>query len=357
MLAVLPAYVATCAAVSLVAGAKPSFHAGVSPYDHRIVYVGRWDRRSTVGPRGAWPGVEVRLKLHGAGLQVTIDDTGPDWLQVEVDGAPTRGVQLQRGVQTLEVRMDRPGMHTVSFTKRTEALVGAIQFLDFEPESGRLLESDHKKRLFQVIGDSMTCGFGNEAGGPNEPFKPDTEDAYQTYGLIASRALDSDAEIIAWSGRKMWPDETIGSIYDLNVPSDPSSSFDFRSDPPEAILINIGTDDFKGSAPDEAEWTGAYKDFIGRLRFHYPKSFIYPAVGCMLSDTYPEGRQARTTMRNYLMRMVDGLRQAGDKRIRVFEFSQQREEDGYGCGYNPSVKTNQFMAVELEDQLKRDLRW
>jgi len=353
MLAVLP--FVTAAVVTKGNLVLPG--SGVSPYDRRIDYVGRFDRRSTVGPKGAWPGVEVRLRLHGEGLQVSLDDTGPDWLQVEVDGQPTRGVQLQRGVQTLEVRMDRAGAHTVSFIKRTEALVGTIQYLDFEPENGHLLEMEHRKRLFQVIGDSMTCGFGNEASGPNDPFKPETEDAYQTYGLMAGRALDANVELIAWSGRKMWPDQTIGAIYDLDVPSDPSSTCDFRGEPPEAIVINIGTDDFRPGIPDEGEWTGAYKGFIGRLRSHYPKSFIFPTLGCMLSDTFPENRQSRTTMRNYLMRVVDDLHSAGDKRVRLLEFSQQREEDGYGCGFNPSVKTNSFMANELEDQLRRDLRW
>lgn len=329
----------------------------VSPYDRRIVYVGRFDHRSVVGPRGAWPGVGAKVRVQGDGVYVTIDDSGPDWLQVEVDGRPTRAVQLEPGVQTIEVRSEKHGTHTFGFFKRTEASVGATQFLQFEPIQGKIVQAPRTRRVLQIIGDSISCGYGNEGTDPHESFRPATENAYMSYGAIAGRAMDADVEIIAGSGRKIWPDNTISSIYDLTVPTDSTSTYDFRGFAPEAIVINLGNSDFSKGNPDEAEWIGAYKGFIARLRNRFPKAMIYPAIGGgMLTDGSSPDRPL-STIRAYLTRLVDSLRAAGDKRIRLIEFDAQQDADGTGADWHPNVKTHEKMAAKLEFEIKKDLRW
>jgi hypothetical protein len=328
----------------------------VSPYDQRIAYIGRFDRRSTVGPLGSWPGVDARVRVQGAGLQVTVQESGHDWLQILVDGVPTQAVPLAQGVQTIEVRAQKPGVHVYDFVKRTEPLVGSIQYLEFEPE-GRLLKATEHARRLQVIGDSIVCGYGNEASSSGETFSPVTENASLSFASIAARDLDADAELIAWSGRKMWPDDTIASIYDLDVPTDPSSTHGFHDPAPEAILIEIGTEDFSKQNPDEGEWVGAYEGFVARLRLRYPKTMIYAAIGPMMSDTNPEGHRALSTIRDYLTRMVDRLRAGGDPRIRLIEFDPQNPEDGIGADFHPNVTTHRKMALKLEQTLKRDLKW
>ena len=329
----------------------------VSPYDPRICYVGRFDRRNNVGPIGSWPAVEARVRVRGLGVEATIQESGHDWLQIVLDGVPTRAVELQPGVQTVEVLARSPGDHTFEFVKRTEPFVGSVQFLEFEPSHGTLLKARSRTRRLEAIGDSITCGFGNEASSGSVPFTPATENAYESYASIAARACDADVDIIAWSGRKMWPDNTIPSIYDLIVPTDPTSAYNFKSLAPEAVLINLGTNDFGQRNPDEAEWTGAYKGFVARLRNHYPKAILYIAIGSMMSDNFPEGQRALTTIRSYLTRMVDSLRAAGDSRIRLLEFNQQSPEDGYGAAYHPNLTTDRKMGDTLATALKKDLRW
>lgn len=329
----------------------------VPPYDKRIVYVGRFDRRSPVGPKGAWPAVEVRFSVKGAGVLVTVDDSGPDWLELQIDGRPVRAIGLQPGVQTFEARADRPGNHTYSFIKRTEPIVGTIQFLQYEAEDGAIEAGTLRKRCVEVIGDSITCGYGVEAQGPHEGFRAETENACESYGWMAAKKIGADAELIAWSGRKIWPDDTIPSIYDLTNPTDPSSVYDFKGPEPEAVVINLGTNDFSNGAPDEAEWTGAYKGFLARLRNHYPKAMLYPAIGPMLNDETPAGQHQLSTIRNDLTHMVDALRAAGDKRVRLLEFDTQRPDDGFGANYHPNLTTQTAMAERLDFVLKRDLKW
>ncbi len=329
----------------------------ISPYDPRIAYVGRFDRRSTVGPIGSWPGVDARVKVQGAGIQVTVQETGHDWVQVLVDGVPTQGVPLAQGVQTIEVQAQKPGVHVYDFVKRTEPLVGTIQFLEFEPERGRLLKATEKARRLEVIGDSVVCGFGNEASSSTDSFTPSTENAYLSFASIAAREVEAEAELIAWSGRKMWPDDTISSIYDLNVPTDLSSAYNFKDQAPEAILIDLGANDFAKQNPDEAEWTGAYEGFVARLRVHNPKAMIYVSIDPMMSDNFPEGHRAFSTIRDYLTRMVSSLRAGGDARIRVLEFDRQTGDDGYGAAFHPNVTSHRKMAARWVEALKRDLKW
>jgi hypothetical protein len=330
----------------------------VSAYDPRICYIGRFDRRNAVGPIGSWPAVEAKVRVRGPGLKVTIQESGHDWIQIVIDGSPTTAVELQPGVQTVEVMAKSPGDHTYEIVKRTEPFVGNLQFLEFSPKRhGSLLRASRRFRRFEAIGDSITCGFGNEGSKASDPFTPATENAYQSYASIAARKCDADVDIIAWSGRKMYPDNTIPSIYDLTVPTDPTSTYNFKAPPPEAILINLGTNDFGRAIPDEAEWTGAYKGFVARLRNRYPKAIIYVAIGSMMNDDFPEGLRALTTIRSFLTRMVDTMRAGGDSRIRLLEFDTQLADDGFGAAYHPNLTTHQKMADRLEEALHRDLHW
>jgi hypothetical protein len=74
----------------------------------------------------------------------------------------------------------------------------------------------------------------------------------------------------------------------------------------------------------------------------------------MMSDGYPAGNNALTTLRGYLERMATRMK---DKRLHVIEFDQQKIEDGIGSGWHPNVVTHQKMAARLEAALRKDLRW
>ena len=55
----------------------------------------------------------------------------------------------------------------------------------------------------EVIGDSISCGYGNEAANEHEHFSPTTENAYFSYGAIAARAFNADYTCIAWKWEKV----------------------------------------------------------------------------------------------------------------------------------------------------------
>jgi hypothetical protein len=324
--------------------------------DKHIRYIGRFDTRDSNGPRCAWTASAVEIHYRGKDLDAQIVDAGKDFIQVEVDGVPTQVLELANTSTDYTVNVPAEGEHTVRLVKRTEAGIGTVQFRWFKV-GGKLLPTKGPKRRIEIIGDSISCGYGDEGKVQTEHFTPATENGYLAYGPVAARAVGADCDVIAWSGRKMWPDNTVPSIYDLTLPTDPASKWDFHGPEPEAVLINLATNDFGPGNPDETKWTGAYADFIAHLRTHYPKAMVYCAIGSMMSDEWPPNNHALTTLRGYLARMVSRINAAGDNRVKVLEFAQQRQEDGIGADWHPNLKTHQKMADVFVAALHRDLGW
>ena len=186
----------------------------------------------------------------------------------------------------------------------------------------------------------------------------DTENAYMTYGAITARAVGADLVDIAWSGRKMWPDNSIPEVYDYALPADPNTKWDLSQQIPGAIVINLATNDFGKANPDEKGWTEAYASFIGRLRKRAPKARIYCATGPMMSDNWPPKTKALSTLHRYLEEVVKLRAEAGDKNIALIDFEIQNEQrDGIGSAWHPNVRTHTNMANRLTAALHADLGW
>ena len=178
------------------------------------------------------------------------------------------------------------------------------------------------------------------------------------YGAVAARLMNAEYVCIAWSGRKMWPDNTIPSIYDLALPQDKASAWDFSKWTPDAVLINLATNDFgKGNAPDEAQWTAAYVEFVKRVRKNYPNAMIYLATGSMMSD-WPADKKPLTVLKGYMAKIENDLKTQGETKIRVLHFDPQNpQRDGLGGDWHPNLKTHALMAKKFAAALQADLGW
>ena len=334
----------------------------VLPSNRDVSYVGRWDMSDAVAPGCQWPATGIRLRVENTSeLTANFDETGKDLWQVAVDGKPTQVLALQAGAHDYPINLPplppaigRPIVHTVELVKRTEAFVGTTRFRGFDLVGQGPLPPAPVKRRIEVVGDSITCGYGNEGANQNEHFKPETENAYMSYASIAARTVNADVSIVAWSGRKLWPDNTMPEIYDRILPTQPSPIYRFEGQAPQAVVINLATNDFGRANPDEEKWTGAYEGFIKRIWSHYPHSQIYCATGSMMSDGFPPQRKALSTLVGYLQRMIARM---NDPRVHLIQFDQQKMEDGLGSDWHPSVKTDGIMGAKLAESLKRDLGW
>ena len=323
--------------------------------------MGRFDFRDGAGPRSQWSAGAITLRFQGTDISAKIRDSGgADYLQIVIDGKPTRVLPLQKDEHLYSIGEGLPNApHTLTLFKRTEAFVGIVHYTGFQLNAGgkMLPPPAPSKHRLEVIGDSISCGYGNEGANQNEHFAPATENAYMTYGAIAARKFNADYTCMAWSGKKMWPDNAIPEIYDRALPTDPGSSWDFSQQIPDAVLINLATNDFGKENPDEKGWTEAYKAFLARVRKNYPEAHLYCAIGSMMNDSYPAGHRALSTVRAYLLKVVADTRAAGDPNVSVLEFTPQDAKNGLGADYHPNVKTHEIMAEKLVEALARDLKW
>ena len=66
-------------------------------------------------------------------------------------------------------------------------------------EEAKVVKTEAKKKHIQFIGDSITCGFGNE-GNAGDPFLTGTENPLKAFAALTAKKLDSEFTLISWSG-------------------------------------------------------------------------------------------------------------------------------------------------------------
>jgi lysophospholipase L1-like esterase len=333
----------------------------VPPNDPKLHYVGRFDQSNPNAARAQWSNSSVVVRFKGTGLSAKLGQGENDFYQVVVDGTPTQVVAPENRPPIVPLAMNLPDAeHVVELLKRTEASQGTMEIQGFEV-AGELLQAQPKSRRIEVIGDSITCGYGNEAANENIHFEPKTENGYLAYGAIAARAVGAEYHGIAWSGRKMWPDNTIPEIYDTILPNNPPEQrgkWDFSKWQADVVLINLATNDFGQQPPDEKQWCDAYVTFVKRVRANYPTASIYLASGSMMSDNWPPNQKSLTTLKRYLSRIEAELKQGGETKIAQIHFDPQNgQADGLGADWHPSVKTMEKMAAKFVEAMERDLGW
>lgn len=165
-----------------------------------------------------------------------------NFVSLELDGEYIGRVRIEKGAaQKIPVTItNKNKKHHLTIYKATEAVNGAILFIG---TTAKLIESVvPKKKKIEFIGDSITCGFGNDTAeipcGTGEWY--DQHNGYWAYGPIASRSLDVDYVLSAVSGFGMyrnWNDEhkeeaIIPDVYEnLYLNKDNSKPYNFAFQP------------------------------------------------------------------------------------------------------------------------------
>jgi lysophospholipase L1-like esterase len=338
--------------------------------DPHIFYMGRVDC-TPAAPAFAFPGVSVRVRFQGSALDVRLRDHGTatatttNYYDVSIDGgAPTR-LAAAAGDHTYALARDlRAGEHTAELVKRGESNgnAGKGQLLGFRLRAGaRLLPVQARPLRLELIGDSITCGYGNEVA----TMRPDRfhfttlhSNANAAYGAVVARLLDAELVAVAVSGRGVYrnhrdePGELAPAFYDDTLPDDPAAPpWDFTRYRPHVVAVNLGTNDFSPPGPDHEAFRTAYGRFLGQIRGRYPDALLLAVVGPMLTDSYPPGVAAWTTMRRDVSAIVGELAAQGDANVHFLALTPQQAP--YGEDYHPTRETHRRMARELGSEIQR----
>lgn len=322
-----------------------------------IHYVGRWVPEGA-GMRSAWSGSYVVGRFRGTRVSARIKDEGFNLFQVVVDGEAKKVLRTDkaRGEMVYSLAEGLPdGVHDVALHRRTEARTGEAVFLGFEGAE-MLAAPPRLERRIEIVGDSISTGFGNEGPGAACGYVNSEQNEYATYGAIAARALRAEHTTIAWSGKTI---HEMTEYFDKVLPARPDGGplWKFDTWQPHAVVLNLGTNNFALIDPGEKRFVTLYQELVHKVRAAYPQAFIVCALGSMLSDIYPENRKNLTQARKYMKASVAALKAGGDTNLEFLEFPEQNHADGLGCGFHPSLKTHKLMGDRLTTFLKEHLGW
>ncbi|WP_437478229.1 SGNH/GDSL hydrolase family protein [Sorangium sp. So ce1014] len=348
---------------------------GGNPSGDTIRFIGRFDTTKPEGPRFSWAGSAIATRFSGTSISVRFNDASTaaqsNFFQVVIDGESKGVLKVNEDEELYTVAEGLPdGEHDLLLHRRTEPLVGVTQFVEFVPEQGEALlpVPPAPERRIEVIGDSISAGYGIDGADETCPFTSDTENNYLAYSALTGRMLGADTTIVAWSGRGVYRNyddeaaDTMPEIYGRAIADEPEPAWDFSSWAPQVVVINLGTNDFSINVPGDAQFrapfTNAYAGLVETVRENYPEAFIFCTIGPMLSDDYPEGAEALSRARDYIGQVVEDRTESGDDRVRFLEFPPHaKETDGLGCDWHPSAKKNQQMAQQLSDAISEELDW
>ena len=357
------------AGLSLAACAPHPFET-IPADDARIRYVGRFQARGEARV-GSWAATQIEARFTGPTLAVVLSEMpNPDELrdldriQVAIDDGPPRQFVLAEGRHVYPLaRGLAEGEHRMQIWKLTEPVAGTLSFHGLLLARGHMLLSapPAPKRRIEMIGDSITTGYGNE--GPNEHCHWDAalQNSFLTYGAFAARELGADYSAIAWSGKGVLRNydarepETLPELYERVLPGDAASERAPTTPRPDAVIVNLGTNDLAMSIPDAATFQHAYIALLRKVRARYPGALLVIACGPMLAEDAPQP-MARSLMRAWLQNIERRWREKVDAKVAFIELWTDPAE-GLGCDFHPSVRTHARMGKELAVLLRARLGW
>lgn len=364
------------------------FMAGCEPFepwfdyaadDPKLQHIGRMDWSTPDGPTYAHSGVTVRFRCNCTGVDVAFEDhgsggdEGTNWVNVIVDGKTQAKVELKQGRSILRGAHNLPkGEHLIEIVKRTEPYAGKITFLGVSIQGVLLDPPPWPEKKFEFIGDSITCGYGNEVDiyaptytEPNTGYHSKNEDISQAYGSLLGRRFGAEVVTTCISGTGIYRNldgSTEGKafpfLYTRIYPDQEEPLWDPSWFAPDVIVINLGNNDFNvrgddgvPSAPPAEEFKKAYEVFVRQLRGYYPAAQIICSVGPMMNDNYPPGRNHWTKMQQYVSEMVESVRASGDTSVHYFAYTPI-VGDPYGEDWHPTAENHAKMAEELSPFLE-----
>lgn len=230
-------------------------------------------------------------------------------------------------------------------------------------ENAHVQKTAAKKKRIEFIGDSITCGFGNE-GNAGDIFTTGTENPLKAYGALTARKLDCDFTVVAWSGIGMissWiPPEAEEPNEGMLVPKVypyvdyglfrkkgwvPNEKYDYEKDNCDVIVVNLGTNDASYTRDNEVRrqvFREAYEKFIRYLRLTHKKKAIICTSGAMTDLVDHEIQAAVESVRE----------EEHDSLLYYMKFGKPDAEDGEGAVGHPSMIRHGKMAEQLSAWIK-----
>ena len=346
----------------------------VSPTDTHIRYAGRISFANPERPAWNYPGIQIVAAFEGTSLRMLAKPRS-GYFMAQIDQAEPFKVAF-RGERDSLVTLATAlpdGRHLVRLMYVIEGYEFFPEFWGFVLDPGRrLVEAPaFPSRKIEFIGNSITCGYGNEGLCKEDHFDYATENHYYSYASIAARSLEAQHWVVARSGigayrnygepktgspRSCMPVqyEYTGYAWDLKLRDEAnflSEKWDFSRYQPDVVCINLGTNDLSTNNYDLALLRQGYEKLLKMVRQHNPQAKIVLLTGSMLYN------QELQEAKQLLDDITAEAKKAGDKEVYRFDLSPIDDEAFYGNDWHPNVYQDEKMAAELTAYLRKLMGW
>ena len=346
----------------------------IKPSDPRIVYTGRISFTNPERPAWNYPGVQIIAAFEGTSLRM-IAKPRSGYFMAQIDQAEPFKVAFcgERDSVVMLATALPEGRHLVRLMYVIEGFEFFPEFWGFVLDKGRQLIDAPvlPSRKIEFIGNSITCGYGNEGLKKEEGFNYATENHYYSYASITARNLEAQHWVVARSG--------IGVYRNYNGPKagNPESNmpvqyeytgyawkpelrqeatflrekWDFNRYQPDVVCINLGTNDISTPNYDVALLKQGYQKLLKMVRQHNPKAKIVFLTGSMLYN------QELQLAKQVLDEVAAEAKKAGDKEVYRFDMTPIAGNEFYGNDWHPNVYQDEKMAGELTAFLRPLMQW
>eukprot|EP01100_Stratorugosa_tubuloviscum_P012051 TRINITY_DN5543_c0_g3_i2.p1 TRINITY_DN5543_c0_g3~~TRINITY_DN5543_c0_g3_i2.p1 ORF type:complete len:403 (-),score=164.65 TRINITY_DN5543_c0_g3_i2:104-1279(-) len=332
----------------------------VSVLDQNVITSGRVERNyKTDCMRFDWSGVNIEFNVTGGQVVIELYDDQNEY-NIFLNGTLNSIISTQNTINFYQIIGNNMffGQTNVLITKRTEASFGISSLCAIYIDIGQNLipTRPFSNRKLEFFGDSLTCGYGNE-GIPPCSFSAQTENNYQTYGPMLARAFNASYSIEAWSGKGVVrnygaPTQTspdpMPIYFNRTLANDPNSIWNFSSWVPDAVVINLGTNDFTTQPnPSQQLFQDGYTNMLEQIRGAYGKSIlIYAVCGPAINDPC-------------CMYIQQVVKQQSSMGYRVVYIDMQNilTNNDYGCDGHPNVQGQQKMSNAAYPVIANTIVW
>ena len=333
-----------------------------------IVCKGRYEKLANGNVKLISSAASISFSFKGNECSVNLKNEDSydhhDFVSLVLDGEYIGRLEIEKGRSKsypIKVTQNRK-IHNLTIYKATEARNGTLLFSGTTAAMIPLKKVKKKKVKIEFIGNSITCGYGNDSSEipchSGEWY--DQHNAYLAYGPILSRALEVNFLVSAVSGigiYRNWNHEnkeapTMPEVYEnlyLNEDASKPYPFDFH---PDIVSICLGTNDLSNSDGkkqrlpfDKNKFIENYVAFIKKVYKHNPKAQIVLLSSPMLND---ERNEVFMSCLKKIIKEFETDEQ--HKKIAFFEYEPMQPK---GCDYHPDIEDHKVMAKQLEPFFKK----
>lgn len=314
-----------------------------------------------------WSNSGISFNFNGTGAKVQLSansiNPNPAYMNVYVDGALAPTSSFQVGAAKKEYVLAEglsAGDHIISLRKRNEAVYGGsatVSVYGLTITEGALTAAPKmSERRIEVIGDSITAGFGNLAADTTVNYSSHVSDGTSTYATMTAQALGAEIDVIARSGIRFVRADINNSMYPAydkvsGLENKCNDAYDFANNKKDVVIINLGTND-NGATLNGERVTDDYvqsetKEFLKLVREKNPTAKIVWAYGIMGS-----GRA------DAIQKAIKEMNDAGDQDISFYSLDSINPTlEGYGSGNHPTVTTAINRSFGLAEYISSLTGW